>query len=135
MDDEQKRVVVAEDEGMTILMLRRALKAAGFEVVRAVPNGAAAVEAVRELAPDFVMLDVNMPRMNGIEAARRIMAERPVPIVMLSAYNSRESIEEALAAGASSYLVKPVVGEEIPEAVRSAFERFQRRSEPRIGAQ
>lgn len=119
------RVVLAEDEGMTIMLLRRALTAAGYDVVRAVPDGQQAVEAARELLPDFLMMDINMPRMTGIEAARLISAERPIPIIMLTAYNDPGLVEEAIAAGACAYLVKPVEVEQVAPAVRTALARFE----------
>lgn len=119
------RVIIAEDEGMTIMLLRRALMAAGYDVVRAVPDGQQAVEAARELLPDFLVMDINMPRMTGIEAARLISAERPVPIIMLTAYNDPSLVDEAIAAGACAYLVKPVVVEQVAPAVRTALARFE----------
>ena len=119
------RAVIAEDEGMTIMLLRRALTAAGYDVVRAVPDGQQAVVAARELEPDFIVMDINMPRMTGIEAARLITAERPVPIIMLTAYSDQELVDEAIAAGACAYLVKPVVVEQVAPAVRTALARFE----------
>jgi two-component system, response regulator PdtaR len=119
------RVVVAEDEGITIMLLRRALTAAGYDVVRAVPDGLQAVVAARELEPDFIVMDINMPRMTGIEAARQITAERPVPIIMLTAYSDQDLVDEAIEAGACAYLVKPVVVEQVAPAVRTALARFE----------
>lgn len=121
----KKRAVIAEDEGMTILLLRRALAAAGYDVVKAVPDGEQAVLAARELKPDFLVMDINMPRMTGIEAARQITAERPVPIVMLTAYSEQSLVEEAIEAGACAYLVKPVALEQVAPAVRTALARFE----------
>lgn len=109
---------------MTILLLRRALTLAGYEVVKAVPDGEQAVLAARELAPDFLVMDINMPRMSGIEAARQITLERPLPIIMLTAYSDQALVEEAIAAGACAYLVKPVVAEQVAPAVRTALARF-----------
>lgn len=121
----KKRAILAEDEGMTILLLRRALTLAGYEVVKAVPDGEQAVEAARELTPDFLVMDINMPRMTGIEAARLITAERPVPIIMLTAYSDQALVDEAIAAGACAYLVKPIVVEQVAPAVRTALARFE----------
>jgi two-component system, response regulator PdtaR len=112
------RVVVAEDEGITIMLLRRALTAAGSD-------GLQAVVAARELEPDFIVMDINMPRMTGIEAARQITAERPVPIIMLTAYSDQDLVDEAIEAGACAYLVKPVVVEQVAPAVRTALARFE----------
>ena len=116
---------VSEDEGMTVLLLQRALSAAGYEVVKAVADGEQAVRAAHELQPDFLMMDINMPRMNGIEAARLITDERPVPIIMLTAYSDATLVKEAISAGACAYLVKPVVIEQIAPAVRTALARFE----------
>ncbi|MBB6053518.1 ANTAR domain-containing response regulator [Armatimonas rosea] len=126
MPEEPKKIraILAEDEGMTILLLRRALTLAGYEVVKAVPDGEQAVLAARELAPDFLVMDINMPRMSGIEAARQITLERPLPIIMLTAYSDQALVEEAIAAGACAYLVKPVVAEQVAPAVRTALARF-----------
>lgn len=110
---------------MTILLLQRALSAAGYEVVKAVADGEQAVRAAHELRPDFLMMDINMPRMSGIEAARRITDEHPVPIIMLTAYSDAALVAEAIGAGACAYLVKPVVIEQIAPAVRTALARFE----------
>jgi two-component system, response regulator PdtaR len=118
------RALLAEDEGLTILLLRRALTAAGYEVVRAVGDGEQAVLGAHELKPDFVVMDINMPRLSGIEAARQITAERPVPIIMLTAYSDQAIVDEAIGAGACAYLVKPVVVEQVAPAVRTALARF-----------
>ena len=126
MPEEPKKIraILAEDEGMTVLLLHRALTLAGYEVVKAVPDGEQAVLAARELAPDFLVMDINMPRMSGIEAARQITLERPIPIIMLTAYSDQALVEEAIAAGACAYLVKPVVAEQVAPAVRTALARF-----------
>ncbi len=120
-----RRALVVEDEGMTVLMLRRALIAAGYQVVGAVPDGEQAVLAARELLPDVILMDVNMPGMNGLEATRRILAERPVPIIMITAYSDDALVQEAIDAGACAYLVKPVEGEQITPALRTAMARFE----------
>jgi two-component system, response regulator PdtaR len=119
------RVILAEDEGMTILLLRRAMTAAGYEVVNAVASGDLAVISARTLKPDFMVMDINMPGISGIEAARQITAERPVPIIMLTAYSDPIFVDEAIEAGACAYLVKPVVAEQIAPAVRTALARFE----------
>lgn len=121
----KQRALLVEDEGITILLLRRALTAAGYDVVLAVSDGEQAVVAARELKPDFIMMDINMPRMGGIEAARLITAERLVPIIMLTAYSDEAIVNEAIGAGACAYLVKPIVAEQIAPAVRTALARFQ----------
>ncbi len=118
------RALLVEDEGMTILLLRRALTTAGYDVVGAVSDGEQGVVAARTLKPDFVIMDINMPRMSGIEAARLITDESPIPIIMLTAYSDEVLVGEAIGAGACAYLVKPVVVEQIAPAVRTALARF-----------
>lgn len=121
------RVLVCEDEGLTALSYRTTLRRLGFEVVGSAPNGAQVVEAVKQLAPDVILMDIEMPHLNGIEATRRIMETRPTAIVIISAYNEPETVEAALAAGATGYLVKPVTDHQILPAVEVALERFAAR--------
>src|SRR6185436_17050720 len=97
------RVLVAEDETLIRLDLRGLLEAAGYEAC----DGEEAVELARETEPDVALLDVKMPRLDGIEAARRILDERPIPIVMVTAYGERELVARAVEAGVFGYLVKP----------------------------
>ena len=123
-DGTKLRALVVEDEGITILLLRRALTAAGYDVVGAVSDGEQAVLAARELKPDFLVMDINIPLLSGIEAARLIIAERAVPIIMLTAYSDEAVVRDAIGAGACAYLVKPVVIEQIAPAVRTALARF-----------
>lgn len=120
-----RRALIAEDEGMTVMLLRRTLVAAGFEVVGAVANGEHAVKQADALQPDFILMDVNMPGMNGIEATRQIMAKRPVPIIILTAYSEEGLVEEAIEAGACAYIVKPITSEQVVPALRTALARFE----------
>ena len=80
------RILIAEDETIIRLDLREMLERAGFEVCAEARDGAEAVELARSERPDFAVLDVKMPRLDGIEAARRIIGERPIPVLMLTAY-------------------------------------------------
>ena len=121
------KALICEDEGLTVMQWRRALQRAGFDVVGEAKEGAKGVELARELSPDVVLMDLNMPGMNGVEATRRIMEERPAPIVVLTAYSDDVTVNDALDAGASAYLVKPVVAEQLIPAVRAAMARFQER--------
>ena len=118
------RALVVEDEGMTVLLLKRALKNAGFEVVGIVSDGEEAIVAARLLLPDFILMDINMPRMNGIEATRHIYRERPTPIIMLSAYLDEATRQQAADAGACAYLVKPIALDMVAPSVRSALRNF-----------
>jgi CheY-like chemotaxis protein len=101
------RVLIAEDETIIRMDLRGLLEKNGFMVVAEAADGAQAVELARTASPDVAILDLRMPELDGIEAARRIYAERPIPIVMLTAFSDRANIEDAIGAGVFSYLVKP----------------------------
>lgn len=118
------RILVCEDEGLIALRLQASLRNLGYEVVGEAADGEEAVSRAAELDPDAILMDVRMPRLDGIEATRRIMAARPTAIVMITAFSERELVEEALAAGASGYLVKPVNDEQIEPALRVALARF-----------
>jgi response regulator NasT len=119
------RALICEDEGMTVMMLRRALLAAGYEVVGEAAEGGKCVELAREHKPDFILMDITMPGMDGIEATRRIMQERPVAIIMLTAYSEGHNVTAALEAGACAYLVKPIESRQLVPAVKAAVARFE----------
>src|SRR5690349_21795318 len=101
------RVVIAEDEAIIRLDLRETLEEEGYEVVGETGRGDKAVDLVRELRPDLAILDIKMPHMDGLEAARIIGAERICGVLMLTAFSQREVVEDARDAGALAYLVKP----------------------------
>jgi response regulator NasT len=117
------RVLIAEDETIIRMDLRGLLEKNGFMVVAEAANGVQAIELARAAAPDVAILDLRMPELDGIEAARRIYAERPIPIVMLTAFSDRANIENAIGAGVFSYLVKPFRETDIVPAVRTAVAR------------
>jgi AmiR/NasT family two-component response regulator len=119
-----QRVLICEDEGLTALRLRKVLTASGWQVVGDAGDGEEAVRLAVRLRPDVILMDVNMPRLGGIEATQRIMAEAPTAVVMLTAYSDRELVQRALAAGASGYLVKPVVEGQLHSAITVALARF-----------
>jgi DNA-binding NarL/FixJ family response regulator len=117
------RVLIAEDEPIVRLDLAALLRANGFDVCAEARDGHEAVELAREHCPDAAILDVRMPALDGIEAARRIYAERPLPILMLTASSDRRTVECAIAAGAFTYLVKPFSETDVVPALRSAIAR------------
>jgi CheY-like chemotaxis protein len=117
------RVLIAEDETIVRLDLRGLLSSRGFEVVGEARNGIEAVERARELEPDLVLLDVKMPELDGIEAARRILAERPVPIVLVTAYDEEALVARAVDAGVFGYLTKPFREQDLLPAIRTALAR------------
>src|SRR5881296_4344486 len=117
------RVLIAEDETLIRLDLRELLEQAGFEVCAEARDGLEAVELAREAEPDVAVLDVKMPRIDGIEAARRILDERPIPIVMLTAYGQEELVSRAVEAGVFGYLVKPFREQDLLPAIHTARAR------------
>ena len=110
------RILVAEDETIIRLDLRALLEGAGFEVCAEAKDGLEAVELARSELPDLAVLDVKMPRLDGIEAARRILEEDPIPIVMLTAYghDERESGQEEVYIPLRGSGVLRVEGDEVP---------------------
>ena len=117
------RVLIAEDETIIRLDLRQMLEEHGAFVCGEARDGLEAIELARTTAPDVGIFDVKMPNLDGIEAARRIYAERPMPIVMLTAYADEPTIERAIGAGAFSYLAKPFGPKDVLPAVRAAVAR------------
>jgi two-component system, response regulator PdtaR len=117
------RVLVAEDETIIRLDLKGLLESAGFEVCAEARDGEEAVRLARETHPDVVLLDVKMPRLDGIEAARRILEDRAVPIVMVTAYGEHELVARAVEAGVFGYLVKPFRETDLLPAIETARAR------------
>lgn len=118
------RVLICEDEGLTALRLQASMKKLGYEVVGEARDGEEAVAAAARLQPDAILMDIRMPKLDGIAATEQIMQARPTAIVMITAYNERELVDSALRAGASGYLVKPVSDEQIEPALKVALSRF-----------
>jgi AmiR/NasT family two-component response regulator len=118
------RVVIAEDEAIIRLDLKEILEAEGYEVVGETGRGDEAVDLVSSLSPDLAILDVKMPGLDGIEAARRITADRKVAVLILTAFSQRNLIEDARDAGVSAYLVKPFQRSELVPAIEVALARF-----------
>ena len=119
------RILVAEDETIIRLDLRALLERAGFEVCAEARDGEEAVALARSEQPDVAVLDVKMPKLDGIEAARRIRDERPIPIVMLTAYGQDELVQRAAEAGVFGYLVKPFREQDLLPAIHTARARHE----------
>jgi two-component system, response regulator PdtaR len=119
------KVLIAEDETIIRLDLKGLLERAGFDVCAEAKDGVEAVEMARSEEPDVAVLDVKMPRLDGIEAARRILDERPIPIVMLTAYGQDELVSRAVEAGVFGYLVKPFREQDLLPAIRTARARHE----------
>jgi two-component system, response regulator PdtaR len=118
------RVLVAEDEALIRLDLAEMLREEGYEVVGEAGDGQEAVELAERLNPDLVIMDVKMPRRDGIDAASEIASKRIAPIVVLTAFSQRELVERARDAGAMAYLVKPFSITDLIPAIELAVSRF-----------
>jgi response regulator NasT len=118
------RVVIAEDEAIIRMDLKEVLEEEGYLVVGECGRGDEAVELVRTLLPDVAVLDVKMPGLDGLSAARLIGEERLCPVVMLTAFSQRELIEGARDAGTMAYLVKPFQRQDVVPAIEMAIGRF-----------
>lgn len=119
-----KRVIIAEDEALIRLDLAEMLAEEGFEVVGQAVDGEQAVAMATELRPDLVIMDVKMPKKDGIDAAGEIVAEQIAPVVILTAFSQRELIERARDAGAMAYLVKPFSKADLLPAIELAVARY-----------
>jgi response regulator NasT len=118
------RIVVAEDEAIIRLDLKELLVEEGYEVVGETGRGDEAVELVRRLRPDLAILDIKMPGMDGLQAARIIANERLAAVLILTAFSQRDLIEEARNAGALAYIVKPFQRSDLVPAIEVALGRF-----------
>src|SRR5436189_3874792 len=119
------RILVAEDETIIRLDLRDLLERSGHEVVAEARDGEEAIALAREHEPELAIMDVKMPKLDGIEAARTILAERPIPIVMLTAYGQEELVGRAVEAGVFGYLVKPFREQDLVPAIQAARARHE----------
>ncbi|HEU4362301.1 MAG TPA: ANTAR domain-containing response regulator [Mycobacterium sp.] len=118
------RVVIAEDEALIRLDLAEMLRHEGYDVVGEASDGQEAVDLAEQLRPDLVIMDVKMPRRDGIDAASEIAAKRIAPILVLTAFSQRDLVERARDAGAMAYLVKPFSITDLVPAIELAICRF-----------
>jgi two-component system, response regulator PdtaR len=119
------RVVIAEDEAIIRLDLRETLEEEAYEVVGETGRGDEAIRLVRELRPDLAILDIKMPGVDGLDAARAITAEHICAVLILTAFSQRELVEQARDAGALAYLVKPFQKTDLVPAIELAIGRFR----------
>ena len=124
MSTETTRVLIAEDEALIRLDLKEMLEEEGYAVVAEVGDGEQAVERAEALRPDLVILDIQMPVLDGLSAAERIAAARIAPVIVLTAFSQRELVERARDAGAMAYLVKPFSKNDLVPAIEVARARF-----------
>lgn len=118
------RVLIAEDNAKTRLFLKNQLELLGYPVVGTAPNGQVAVEMATELNPTLVILDIKMPKKDGIEAAKEISAKSDVPIILITGLSSDEMATKAIDAGVFAYLVKPITKKHLEPAIKLALARY-----------
>ncbi|SPM36977.1 Two-component response regulator, AmiR/NasT family, consists of REC and RNA-binding antiterminator (ANTAR) domains [Mycobacterium rhizamassiliense] len=119
-----RRVLIAEDEALIRMDLAEMLREEGYEIVGEASDGQEAVELAEQHNPDLVIMDVKMPRRDGIDAASEIASKRIAPIVVLTAFSQRDLVERARDAGAMAYLVKPFTISDLIPAIELAISRF-----------
>jgi response regulator NasT len=131
----QTRVVIADDESVIRLDLKEMLQSLGYLVIGEAGDGESAVNLARDLKPDIVIMDIKMPGVDGIQAARLLTEERVAPVLLLTAFSQTELIEGAKAAGVVGYIVKPFREGELVPAIEVAMARFRefRELEQEIG--
>ncbi|WP_061559403.1 ANTAR domain-containing response regulator [Mycobacterium simiae] len=122
--DVPRRVLIAEDEALIRLDLAEMLREEGYDIVGEAGDGQEAVELAEQHKPDLVIMDVKMPRRDGIDAASEIASKRIAPIVVLTAFSQRDLVERARDAGAMAYLVKPFTISDLIPAIELAVSRF-----------
>lgn len=120
-----RRVIVAEDEALIRMDIVEVLREAGFDVVGEAADGEAAVALARELHPDLVVMDITMPKLDGLSAAEIIGNERIAPVVMLTAFAQPEFVSRASEVGAIAYVVKPFTPERLLPQIEVALARYQ----------
>ena len=123
--ESSRRVLIAEDEALIRLDLKEMLEEEGYRVVGEAGDGAQAVALAAELRPDLVILDVQMPVMDGLTAAERIATDRIAPVVILTAFSQRDLVERARLAGTMAYLVKPFQKHDLMPAIEMAVSRYR----------
>jgi AmiR/NasT family two-component response regulator len=124
VSSETVRVLIAEDEALIRLDLKEMLEEEGYTVVAEVGDGQQAVDQAKHLLPDLVILDIQMPELDGLSAAEQIASARIAPVIVLTAFSQRELVERARDAGAMAYLVKPFSKNDLVPAIEVARARF-----------
>ncbi len=119
------RVIIADDESIIRLDLREMMESLGYLVVGEAGDGTSTVNLARELKPDIVIMDIKMPGMDGIDAAKILTEEKIAPVLLLTAYSQRELVQRAKEAGVAGYLVKPFREQDLEPAIEVALSRFE----------
>jgi response regulator NasT len=120
------RFLIADDDGLTLMVLRKILTGMGHTVVGEAADGQQAIDLAKETNPDLIVLDIRMPNMDGLEAARAIQSHRATPIIILSAHAEPGLGAEAAGAGAHAYLVKPFTDTQLKPAIELALANFEK---------
>jgi two-component system, response regulator PdtaR len=118
------RILIADDESLRLMSLREQLEKLGHRVIAEASDGRSAADLARELKPDLAILDIKMPELDGIAAAEIMMNDRPLPIILLTAYSEKDLAERAASAHVSAYLMKPVSESDLLPAIALATSRF-----------
>jgi response regulator NasT len=121
----RKRILIADDESIILMDLREMLTNLGYLVVGEANDGQSAVNMAREVRPDLVVMDIKMPDMDGIEAAKILTSEKIAPVLLLTAYSQQDLIERATEAGVVGYLVKPFRESNLAPAIEVTMARYQ----------
>jgi response regulator NasT len=119
------RILIADDEAVIRLGLRTMLEEHKYEVVGEASDGLRVIDLVAKLQPDLVLLDIKMPRIDGLAVARSLLADRAVPVIILTAYGDRELVDHAKEAGVLAYLVKPLRESDLTPTIEVAMSRFR----------
>jgi len=125
MSNGKLRILIADDEPLIRLDLKNMLESLGYEVIAEAGDGVSAVESARTLKPDVAVLDIKMPRMDGIDAANILNSEKIAPVVLLTAYSDMDLINRAKEAGVFAYLVKPFRESDLRPAIEVAISRYK----------
>jgi two-component system, response regulator PdtaR len=120
----QIRLVIADDESIIRMNLKETLVGLGYLVVGEAGDGVSVINLARELRPDLVLMDIKMPKLDGIQAAKVLTEEKIAPVVLLTAYSDRDLVERAKEAGVVSYIVKPFRDAELMPAIEIAMARY-----------
>jgi two-component system, response regulator PdtaR len=126
---EKLRIVIADDESIIRLDLKETLQRLGHEVIAEAGDGRTAVDLVRQLRPDLAVLDVKMPVLDGVDAAKEISGERLAPVLLLTAYSQQDLVKRAMDAGVFAYVVKPFTEADLVPSMGMAVARFREFSE------
>lgn len=128
MTEQSLRIIIADDEGVIRIGLKTILTALGHKVVAGARTGREAVEKVAQFKPDLLLLDIEMPEMDGLAAAKYLAAHNPLPVIMLTAYSHRDYVDAAVDALVMGYLVKPIDEAKLAPMLSVAMARFAERT-------